>query len=39
MDLTVCSLVGPGHDSSVRERLHLTVCPLNGPGYNGSVGE
>jgi len=39
MYLTVCPLYGPGHDSSVGERMYLTVCPLYGPGHDSSVGE
>ena len=33
------SLCGPGHDSSVGERMYLTVYPLHGSGHDSSVGE
>ena len=39
MYLTVCPLRGPGHDSSVGERMYHTVCPLRGLGHDSSVGE
>ena len=39
MYLTVYPLHGPGHDSSVGERMYLTVCPLHGLGHDSSVGE
>jgi len=39
MNLAVCLLHGPGHDSSVGEWMNLTVCPPCGPGHDSSVGE
>jgi len=38
MNLTICPFRGPGHDSSVGERMNLTVCPLHGPGSISSHG-
>jgi len=32
ISLSACPLSGPGHDSSVGERMYLTVCPLRGSG-------
>ena len=39
MNLTVCPLRGPDHDSSVGERMNLTVHPLRDPDHDSSVGE
>ena len=38
MHLAVCPPRGPGHDSSVGERMILTVCPLRGPGSTPRCG-